>query len=161
MTRIIGKFNDIHETAKIADTARICGWTYIGEHVEIGENTVIGNFCEINSHTKIGKNSLINPYCLLNSNTQIGDGVILGASVATADEKYMTARTANIEKKPCTIGNDCRIGIRATLLCTKLGDHVSIGANSLVLEPEIKPYEVWAGSPAKYMRKMTQYELSL
>ena len=69
LARIVGKFNDIHETARIADTARICGWCYIGPDVEIGENTVIGNFCEINSGAKIGRDTLINSHCHLNSNT--------------------------------------------------------------------------------------------
>ena len=110
MARIVGRFNDIHETAKIADTARICGWCYVGPGVEIGENTVIGNFCEINSGTKIGADTLINSHCNLNSNTRVGSGVIFGGGVLTADEKHMTARTESITKKPCVIGNDCRIG---------------------------------------------------
>ena len=81
-------------------------WT----RVEIGENTVIGNFCEINSGTKIGADTLINSHCHLNSNTRVGNGVIFGSGVLTADEKYMTSKTENIIKKPCVIGNDCRIG---------------------------------------------------
>ena len=75
MARIVGKFNDIHETARIAATARICGWCYIGPDVEIGENTVIGNFCEINSGAKIGADTLINSHCHLNSDTIVGNGV--------------------------------------------------------------------------------------
>ena len=161
MPRIVGKFNDIHESAKISDTARICGWCYIGPRVEIGENTVIGNFCEINSDAKIGTNTLINSHCHINSNTVIGDGVIFGTHVGIADEKYMTARTANIQKKPCVIGNDCRIGQGVSLISVKLGDHVSIGAGSVVLEPEIKPFEVWAGVPARYIRKMSEHERAI
>ena len=161
MARIVGKFNDIHETARIADTARICGWCYIGPDVEIGENTVIGNFCEINSGTKIGKGTLINSHCNLNSDTRVGNGVILSTGVLTADEKYMTARTENIAKKPCVIGSDCRIGQNSSLICTTLGEHVSIGAGSVVLEPEIKPFQVWAGVPARFIRNMNDYEISI
>ena len=161
MVRIVGKFNDIHETAKIADSARICGWCYIGPNVEIGENVVIGNFCEINSGVKIGDHALINAHCNLNSDTLIGAGTILGGGVLTADEKYMTARTENITKKPCQIGNDCRIGQNSNLISAVLGDHVSIGAGSVVLEPEIRPYEVWAGNPARFLRKMTEHELGI
>ena len=161
MAKIIGKFNDIHKTAKIADTAKICGWCYIGPNVEIGANTVIGNFCEINSGAKIGQNTLLNASCCVNSDTKIGNKTILGAGVCTADEKYMTAETANIEKKPCVIGNDCRIGQNTSLICTKLGNHVSIGAGAVVLEPEIKSGEVWAGVPARFLRKMSDYELSI
>lgn len=161
MAHIVGEFNDIHKTAEIADTARICGWCYIGPNVVIGEHAVIGNFCEINSGTRIGANTLLNSHCHLNSDTIVGNDVIFGAGVLTADEKYMTARTKNVEKKPCVIGNDCRVGQGARLVCTKLDDHVSIGAGSVVLEPYIRPYEVWAGIPARFIRKMTDYEISI
>ena len=161
MANIVGKFNDIHKSAKIADTARICGWCYIGPDVTIGEHTIIGNFCEINSHAEIGSNVLVNSHCHLNSNTVVGNGVIFGAGVHTADEKYMTARTKNIKKTPCMIGNDCRIGQGSNLVCVTLGDHVSIGAGSVVLEPYIKSYEVWAGIPARFIRKMSEYECSI
>ena len=129
--------------------------------MEIGNDTVIGNFCEINSGVKIGNGTLINSHCNLNSDTQVGDDAILGGGVLTADEKYMTARTQNVEKKPCKIGNNCRIGQNSNLISTVLGDHVSIGAGSTVLEPEIKPYEVWIGTPARFLRKMTEYELGI
>lgn len=161
LANIVGKFNDIHPSAKISDTARICGWCYIGPHVVIGDNSVIGNYCEINSGTKIGSHTLINSHCHLNSDTIVGDNVIFGAGVLTADEKYMTARTKNIKKIPCVIGNDCRIGQGVRLVCTQLDDHVSIGAGSVVLAPHIKSCEVWIDTPARFLRKMTDYELSI
>lgn len=161
LARIIGKYNDIHESAAIADSARICGWCYIGPDVTIGDNTVIGNFCEINSGATIGSNTLINSHCHLNSNTVVGSGVIFGSGVLTADERYMTARTKNIEKIPCMIGDDCRIGQNSSLVCTTLEDHVSIGAGSVVLARRIKSYEVWAGVPARYLRRMNDYEISI
>lgn len=159
--REVGRYNDIHPSARIAETARVCGYCYIGPGAVIGENAVIGNFCEINSGASIGDGSLLNPYCVLNSDTVVGRGCILGAGVLTADEKHMTARTANITKRPCRIGDDCRIGQGSMLVCTSLGDHVSIGAGSLVLEPEVPPRQVWVGSPARFLRMMTDEELAI
>ena len=157
----VGRYNDIHQSARIAETARVCGWCYIGPNVVIGENAVVGNFCEINSGAVVGDGTLLNPYCVLNSDTAVGSGCIFGAGVLTADEKYMTARTSNVTKKPCRIGDDCRIGQGSMLVCTKLGDHVSIGAGSLVLEPSIPDRQVWAGSPARFLRMMTDEEMVL
>ena len=88
----------------------------------------------------------------------MGDNVIFGSGVLTADEKYMTARTHNITKTPCSVGADCRIGQNSSLICTELEDHVSIGAGSVVLTPHIKQYEVWAGIPAKFIRMMSDHE---
>lgn len=157
----VGRYNEIHQSAKIAESARVCGWCYIGPDVVIGEDVVIGNFCEINSGVTVGDGTLFNPYCVINSDTVVGRGCIFGAGVLTADEKYMTARTSNVTKKPCRIGNDCRIGQGSMLVCTELGDHVSIGAGSLVLEPRIPDGQVWAGSPARFLRMMTDEELAL
>ena len=158
---LVGRFHDIHESARIADSARICNFVYIGQDVEIGEGTVIGNFCEINSGAKIGRNNMINSHCHVNSDTVIGNDNIFGASVLTADEKHMTARTKNITKTPCVIGNDCRIGQHSSLVCTKLGNHVSIGAGSTVLAPEIPDRQVWAGTPARYLRDISDSELAI
>lgn len=157
----VGRYNDISPSARIAGSARVCGWCYIGPGASIGENAVIGNFCEINSGAVIGDGTLLNAYCLLNSDTVVGRGCILGAGVLTADEKYMTARTRNITKNPCRIGDDCRIGQGSMLVCTEIGDHVSIGAGSLVLEPRIPDRQVWAGSPARFLRMMTDEEMAL
>ena len=159
--REVGRYNDIHPSARIAETARVCGWCYIGPGVEIGENAVVGNFCEINSGASIGDGTLLNAHCTLNSDTVVGEGCLLSIGVMTADEKYMTARTSNIVKKPCRIGNDCRIGLGSMLVCTELGDHVSIGAGSLVIEPRIPAKQVWAGSPARFLRMMTDEEMAI
>ena len=157
----VGRYNDIHPSARIAGSARVCGWCYIGPNAVIGDNAVVGNFCEINSGTTIGGETLLNAYCVLNSDTVVGRGCVFGAGVMTADEKHMTARTSNVTKKPCRIGDDCRIGQGSMLICTELGDHVSIGAGSLVLEPSIPGGQVWAGSPARFLRMMTDEELAL
>ena len=157
----VGRYNDIHSSARIAESARVCGWCYIGPDVMIGDNAVVGNFCEINSGAVIGEGTLLNSHCVINSDTIIGKGCIFSNIVMTADEKYMTARTSNITKKPCRIGDDCRIGQGSTLVSTELGDHVSIGARSLVLEPKISSKQVWVGSPARFLRMMTDEELGI
>ena len=157
----VGRYNDIHPSARIAETARVCGYCYIGPNAVIGENAVIGNFCEINSGASVGDGTLLNAYCSLNSDTVVGRGCIFSTGVKTADEKYMTARTANIAKRPCRIGDDCRIGQGSILVCAELGDHVTIGAGSLVLEQKIPPRQVWVGSPARLLRMMTDEELAI
>lgn len=159
--RVLGAFNEIlTEPKNISPGAVIANFCFVGRGARIGRSK-IGNFCEINSGARIGDGNLINAYCVFNSDTEVGDGNIFGANVMTADEKYMTARTENVEKAPCRIGSDCRIGQGARLICTELGDHVSIGAGAVVLEPRISSGEVWAGIPARYIRKMTEKELSI
>lgn len=53
-----------------------------------------------------------------------------------------------------TIGNDVWIGAKAVILPgVTIGDGAIIGAGSIVTSgTEIKPYEVWAGNPAKKIK---------
>lgn len=53
-----------------------------------------------------------------------------------------------------TIGNDVWIGARAVILPgVTIGDGAIIGAGSVVTGgTEIKPYEIWAGNPAKKLK---------
>lgn len=158
LANMVGKFNEVHPSAKISDTARICGWCYIGPDVVIGDHSVIGNFCEINSGARIGSNTLINSHCHLNSGTRVGNNVILGSGVLTADEKYMTPITSKIQKRPCVIGDHVKIGQGARLVCTSIGNYASIGASSTVLADHVPAHEVWVGTPARKIRMTTADE---
>lgn len=52
-----------------------------------------------------------------------------------------------------TIGNDVWIGSRAIILGgTNIADGAVIGSGSVVTK-DIGPYEIWAGNPAKFIRK--------
>lgn len=160
--QILGDSNEIHaDPGDIGEGAVIANYCFIGAGVRIGTGTRIGNFTEINSGAVIGAHNLINSHCHINSDTVMGHKNILGSGVLTADEKYMTSRTGNVKKSPCSIGNDCRIGQGASIVCCKLHDHVSIGAGAVVLEPEIPDCQVWAGIPARFLRMMSKKEMSI
>ena len=56
-------------------------------------------------------------------------------------------------KTHTTIGNDVWIGSRAIILGgTNIADGAVIGSGSVVTK-DIGPYEIWAGNPAKFIRK--------
>ena len=157
--KVIGKSNDIL-TDDIGEGTRIANFCFIGKNVKIGKNVTIGNFCEINAGTTIGDNTLINPYCVFNSNTIIGKNCAFGGSVLTADEKYMTAHTERIKKTPCVIGDNVKIGQHSSLICCKIGDYSTIGACTMVM-CDVPAREVWIGSPAKKLRDVNDYEMTL
>lgn len=55
--------------------------------------------------------------------------------------------------KHTTIGNDVWIGARATILPgVSIADGAVIGAGSIVTK-NVGPYEIWAGNPARLIRK--------
>jgi len=60
----------------------------------------------------------------------------------------------------CTIGDECLIGMGATILDgAKIGDHCIVGANALVTQRfEAPPGSMLLGSPAKVVRALTSEE---
>ena len=59
-----------------------------------------------------------------------------------------------IKNEPITIGSDCWLGSQVTVLPNvTIGSHSIIGAGSVVLE-DVLPYSVYAGVPAKFIRKI-------
>lgn len=56
-------------------------------------------------------------------------------------------------KERTCIGNDVWIGVRATILSgLTIGDGAVIGGGSVVTK-NVGPYEIWAGNPARFIRK--------
>lgn len=66
----------------------------------------------------------------------------------------------DIKSKPVCIGSRVFIGGHSIILKgVTIGDGVVIGAGSVVTK-DIPPYEIWAGNPAKFVRKIFRNMLS-
>lgn len=102
---------------------------------------VIGNFCSVHGDVEIfrGGNHRIDWAAIY------GFKVLAGYPVEQAE--------AVVSGGDVIIGNDCWIGRTATILSgIRVGDGAVIGAKSVVTK-DIGPYEIWAGNPAKFIRK--------
>ncbi|HEX8608428.1 MAG TPA: acyltransferase [Pedobacter sp.] len=111
----------------------------------IGDRTFIGRCCEFHSSTKIiiGDDCLIASQCIL-----IGVG-------------HEYSLDTLINEQPTTVGdiiieNDVWIGTRCTILPGLIiGRGSIIGAGSVV-NRSIPEYEIWAGSPARFIKRRQQ-----
>jgi len=99
----------------------------LGKNVEIGNFTVIG--CEYG--VKVEDNVKIGYHCIIMSDS-------------TVDNK----RGKVILKRGCRIGANSVIMPGVTI-----GGNSIIGANSFI-NKDIPPNEIWAGSPAKFIKKI-------
>lgn len=114
----------------------------IGDNVGISATAfVCSNHIEIGNNVKIGGNTVIydtdfhsiDPQLRMNANT---------------DKK-------NTKNAPVKIGNNVFIGAHSTILKgVEIGDDAIVGAGSVVTK-DIPMREIWAGNPAKYIRKVT------
>ena len=106
------------------------------DYVSIGRGCVLA----AKKLIKIGKYTQIAPYCQINDQDH-----------AFARGELIMNQRAIIE--PVVIGQDCWFGsgVRVTKGVT-IGDGVVVGAGSVVTR-DIPAYQIWAGSPARFIRE--------
>lgn len=133
--------------------------------IEIGENSILkeGSYFLLtkpNPYLKIGNNVGIgrNSYIAIKSKLTILDNTRFGHNVTILDNEHNFKKNELILNQEAriediTIGEDCWIGSNVTILRgVKIGNNSVVGANSLV-NKSIPPDEIWAGNPAKFIKK--------
>lgn len=135
----------------------------------IGERTKIGNFVEIQKNAVVGSDSKISSHTFICEGVVIGNGVFIGHNVTFINDRYPRATTADgalqteadwaIEQT--YIEDYASIGSSVTLLCgVTVGKGSIVGAGSVVTK-SIPPGEIWAGNPARCLRKVNPYASTL
>ncbi len=131
----------------LAETCVVIGDVIIGDQSSIWYNTVIRgdvNSIRIGSKVNIQDNSVL--HCTYEETTvKIGDNVSVGHNVIV--------HGANIE-------SNVLIGMGAILMDNvKVGENSIIAAGSVVLEgTKVEPGSVYAGVPAKFIKKVSSKE---
>lgn len=144
----------VHKDAFIAPSASITGDVQIGHASSIWYGCVLrgdANSITIGSSTNIQDNSLVH---VAKSNlsgrvlpTIIGDNVTVGHSAVL---------------QGCTVEDEAFIGMGATLLDgVHVEKHAMVAAGALVRQNTRIPCgEVWGGNPARFLRKLTEDEMT-
>ena len=152
---------------------RIASDVKLGKHVAIhayvnlygctiGDNTKIGAFVEIQKNADIGKNCKISSHTFICEGVTIRDNVFVGHNVTFINDRYPQAVNpeGNLQTDedwsvvPTFIEEGASIGSSVTVLCgITIGKGSIVGAGSVVTR-DIPGGEIWAGNPAKFIRKM-------
>lgn len=110
-------------------------------YIKIGDRSFIGNRCFFNCTTMIS----IGQDCLIASDTtfaDIGHGITLGEKINKQATNY----------SPIIIQDDVWIGTNCVILQgVTIGRGSVIGAGSMV-NKSIPEYQIWAGSPARFIK---------
>lgn len=130
---------------KKAKGAAITG-SYInkGSKIEAGsfiKNSTFGRYSFCGYNCKI-----IN--CEVGSFCSIAGGVTIGEDVAMSYDKVGNKR---LEK--CIVGNDVWIGENVLIRQGVQVGHGAVVGMGSVLTEDVPPYEIWAGNPAKFIKK--------
>ena len=121
----------------------------------LGDNVFVGPFEEIQGHTRIGNDSKIQSHTIICEYVTIGERCFIGHGVMFANDMFREGKP-NADRESwgrIVIGNDVSIGSGATILAVSICDGVVIGAGSVVTK-SITEKGVWAGNPAKLLRRL-------
>lgn len=143
----------ILQEAVVDKTAAVCSGVrfYRGK---IGKYSYIGNNSFV-SDTDIGSFTSISTDCYIGGTSHPTDWV----STSPVFHKWENIMKKNLARhefeifKRTTIGNDVWIGNRVMIKAgVKISDGAVIGMGSIVTK-DVGPYEIWAGNPARLIRK--------
>lgn len=138
---------------QIHKTSRVCAGSHL-VNVSIDKYSDIGYDCTI-INTKIGA------FCSFAANINIGGAShsinwVSTSPVFNKNRDHLKKKFSYHEFNAAvftTIGNDVWIGDRCLIKGgVNIGDGVVVGMGSVVTK-DIPPYEIWAGNPAKMIRK--------
>jgi len=128
----------------------------------IGDRTKIGAFVEIQKGVTIGCDCKISSHSFVCEGVTIEDGVFIGHGVIFVNDKYPRATNPDgsmqTEKDwsvvPTIVKRGASVGSGTTLLCgVTVGEGATVGAGSVVTK-SVPAGEVWAGNPARMLRKV-------
>lgn len=120
-------------------------------------------YTDCGKNINIGKNVFINSCCCFQDQGGIiiGDGALIGHKVvmATLNHDFMPERRGDTIPKPIVIGKNVWIGSNSTILGgVTIGDNSIIAAGSLV-NKDVPPDMVVAGTPAGVIKSIYEQEM--
>jgi acetyltransferase-like isoleucine patch superfamily enzyme len=158
--------SDIVEYCRIAPDVLIGANVKISAFVNlygcsVGDNTKLGAFVEIQKGVAIGKNCKISSHTFICEGVTVQDNVFIGHNVTFINDKYPRATRADGSLQteedwsvvPTLVESGASIGSSVSILCgVTIGAGAMVGAGSVVTK-DIPPGEIWAGNPARFVRK--------
>lgn len=142
------KFPNVDNSCYIASGAYIIGDVTIGAKSSVWFNAIIRgdvDYIRIGTHTNIQDCAVIHT-SRYNGPVAIGDRVTVGHSAVI---------------HACTIGNDVVVGMKSLVMDKVIiEDYGFVAAGALIPPGKIvRSYELWAGVPAKCLRKINEEEM--
>lgn len=122
---------------------------------ELGDNVFVGPFVEITKGVSIGNNTRISSHSFICELVTIGENCFIGHGVMFTNDLFKNGKLGGSKKNwfKTKIENNVLIGSNATILPVKICKGSVIGAGSVVTK-DIKIKGIYAGNPAKLLRKL-------
>lgn len=135
------------------------------ENIELGNNIYVGHNTTLKGYYKnqmvIRSNTWIGQHCFFHSagGITIGEAVGIGPKVLILTSQHspgdvdMPVLHSPLDFRAVTLEDGCDIGVASILLPgVTIGQGAIVGAGSIVTR-SVPPFEIWAGNPARFIRK--------
>ncbi len=138
----------------VADLATIRERVSVGAHTIVGRGVAIENDCTVGRYCKLETNCYITAYSCLE------DRVFVAPGVLTGNDNFI-GRTKERHKhfKGVTVRRGGRIGLGAIVLPGRTVERDALVAAGSVLTRDAPERQVWAGTPARFLRKVPEEQL--
>lgn len=144
----------IHPTSDI-QSANIGEGTMIWQFCVVLKNAIIGKNCNINfnvlieNDVVIGDNVTIKPGVQIWDGIMIEDNVFIGPNVTFTNDKHPVSKNKDFKLLKTTVKKGASLGANSTILPgITIHENAVIGAGSVVTK-DIPSGEIWFGNPAK------------
>jgi len=156
----------IHSLSDV-QTKNIGNDTIVWQFCVILEKAVIGNNCNINCNVFIENDVIIGNNVTIKSGVQIWDGlriadnVFIGPNVTFTNDIIPRSKIYPKILKQTIIGEWVSIGANSTIIAGNyIGKYALIGAGSVITK-DVPPYTIWYGNPAKLKGYITNNNIIL
>ena len=159
----IGPYVQLDPSVVLGEDVRIFGFANL-YGCRIGDRTKIGPFVEIQRGAAVGADCKVSSHTFVCEGVYIGNRVFIGHNVTFINDLYPRAtnpdgslQTADDWKLVQTrIEDGASLGSSVTVLAgVTIGAGAIVGAGSVVTK-SVGPGEIWAGNPARFMRKVDE-----
>ena len=122
---------------------------------KFGNNVFIGPFVEIQKNTSVGNNTRVQSHSFICEKVKIGKNCFIGHGTMFTNDDFKTGKINRNSQyfKKTIIEDDVLIGSNSTILPVYICKGSVIGAGSVVTK-NIKKKGIYAGNPAKFLRKI-------
>ncbi len=124
---------------------------------KIGANCIIGPFVEITRNVSVGDCCSVESHAFVCDSVTIEDHVFVGHGAMFVNDHYPRSKVF-VPKRATLVRHHASIGTNATILGgVTIGEYAVIGAGA-VLTKSVPAYSIWAGNPARQVRRFNSAE---
>lgn len=143
------------QTIKIGKNTKIWQFTIVLGNAKIGANCNINSHCFIENDVTIGDNTTVKCGVYLWDGVRLANNVFVGPNVTFTNDKYPKSKFYPDTFQKTKVEDNVSIGAGSIILGgITIGKGSMVGAGSLVTK-NIPEGELWFGSPAKFIRKIS------